>query len=639
MHRFMSPFRRKQPAAGAAPSSATDVGSLETLEAEAREAEAAEKRAAEEAKEAKDAARRLEDAVSLAEERLRATGPASAARGEELKGELRDMEAEAEALRAQDKTSALRLSALRQAMPAEDLPRLRGQEEAVRAETQEAANLLAELRAQESATSLRVAALRTSVDELRACQESAASEASQLEAALCAEVEVLSDGDEVEELSLSEAEGDPSMNASALQEAWQLEDELREAKEELRRLRLRCDHGLVERKPMQAYWTSPAATRPPEMHGPMQEPFNLNPPSMAEKRHDSLLQAAQSLVSSTHAPDCTALSERLVAENRRLESEMHELQEFLEAQPLNSGGNWDSRQPLAGAVHESHSKLRSSMQQQLQSSQDALQHLRQGIAEAEARLQAERRKRPRNHIGSIQKQAKVMLELFKLLLGKGTEGFRTRQVSRDEDKIIGFAWSGCSAVTGSLVGLAVNTYTSFEAQEPKTFASGVEKKVPRAEDLPPDAFDSAGKIKAEYVVEEAYASYPEKHSVWDKIVVPTGTMTLEAFKAWLASEHKLQLRTWSFVLGWKKVVDEENKEMRVPVSCQIYPPPVSVDVSLLPPLTDAQGDAMKKIMGSAQIPQAQKMKCPFRRCQSLEGCEVGKEIDFTNVDTDVDASF
>ena len=43
-----------------------------------------------------------------------------------------------------------------------------------------------------------------------------------------------------------------------------------------------------------------------------------------------------------------------------------------------------------------------------------------------------------------------MLELFKLLLGKGTEGFRTRQVSRDEDKIIGLAWSGCSALTGSL---------------------------------------------------------------------------------------------------------------------------------------------------------------------------------------------
>eukprot|EP00439_Symbiodinium_sp_Y106_P072284 s504_g13.t1 len=133
----------------------------------------------------------------------------------------------------------------------------------------------------------------------------------------------------------------------------------------------------------------------------------------------------------------------------------------------------------------------------------------------------------------------VMLELFKLLLGKGTEGFRTRQV-----------------------GLAVNTYTSFEAQEPKTFASGVEKKVPRAEDLPPDAFDSAGKIKAEYVVEEAYASYPEKHSVWDKIVVPTGTMTLEAFKGWLASEHKLQKPTIIWEGGIQQLGNRESSAVR-----------------------------------------------------------------------------
>ena len=35
-------------------------------------------------------------------------------------------------------------------------------------------------------------------------------------------------------------------------------------------------------------------------------------------------------------------------------------------------------------------------------------------------------------------------------------------------------------------------------------------------------------LQAEYVLEEAYASYPEKHSVWDKLSVPTGTMTLEA---------------------------------------------------------------------------------------------------------------
>eukprot|EP00931_Biecheleriopsis_adriatica_P102120 TRINITY_DN77144_c0_g1_i1.p1 TRINITY_DN77144_c0_g1~~TRINITY_DN77144_c0_g1_i1.p1 ORF type:complete len:1235 (-),score=272.66 TRINITY_DN77144_c0_g1_i1:72-3620(-) len=179
----------------------------------------------------------------------------------------------------------------------------------------------------------------------------------------------------------------------------------------------------------------------------------------------------------------------------------------------------------------------------------------------------------------------VMLEMFKLLMGKNTETFRTRQV-----------------------GLAVNTYTSFEAQEPKLFSSGVDKKVPRAEELPPDAFDENGKIKAEYILEEAYAAYPEKHSIWDKIRVPSGSMTLEGFRDWLKSEHKLQLKNWNFVLGWKRVVDEENKETRVPLSSQIYPPPVSIDNSLLPPLGDAQGDAMKKIMGSAKIPQAQKMK-------------------------------
>lgn len=63
-----------------------------------------------------------------------------------------------------------------------------------------------------------------------------------------------------------------------------------------------------------------------------------------------------------------------------------------------------------------------------------------------------------------------------------------------------------------------------------------------------------------------------------------------------------------FVLGWKRTEDDAGKEMRVPYSCQVYPPPVVVDASKLPPLEDGQGDAMKKIMGSTTIPQAQKMQ-------------------------------
>jgi len=179
----------------------------------------------------------------------------------------------------------------------------------------------------------------------------------------------------------------------------------------------------------------------------------------------------------------------------------------------------------------------------------------------------------------------VMLELFKLVQGKPVEAFRTRQV-----------------------GLAVNTYTSFEAQGPKAFKSGVEKKVPKAEELPADAFDDKGGVKPEYVLSEAYAAYPENHSIWDKLRVPSGSMTLGEFRDWLKSEHKLQLTTWGFVLGWKRTEDENGKEMRIPYSTQIYPPPVVVDSSLLPALTHNQGDAMKTIMGSPTIPQPQKMQ-------------------------------
>lgn len=177
----------------------------------------------------------------------------------------------------------------------------------------------------------------------------------------------------------------------------------------------------------------------------------------------------------------------------------------------------------------------------------------------------------------------VMLEFFKVVLGKPVEAFRTRQI-----------------------GLAVNTYTSFEAQGPKTYSSGVEKKVPKAEELPPDAFDDKGIIKAEYISSEPYAAYPEKHSVWDKIKVPSGNMTLEAFRDWLKTEHKLQLRNWGFVLGWKRTEDGEGKEMRVPYSTQIYPPPLVIDAGLLPPLEESQGDAMKTIMGNPAIPPAHK---------------------------------
>eukprot|EP00927_Polykrikos_kofoidii_P038265 TRINITY_DN3258_c1_g2_i1.p1 TRINITY_DN3258_c1_g2~~TRINITY_DN3258_c1_g2_i1.p1 ORF type:complete len:1214 (-),score=274.92 TRINITY_DN3258_c1_g2_i1:140-3322(-) len=200
----------------------------------------------------------------------------------------------------------------------------------------------------------------------------------------------------------------------------------------------------------------------------------------------------------------------------------------------------------------------------------------------------------------------VMLELFKLVQAKDANSLRTRQI-----------------------GLAVNTYTSFEANEPKFFVSGEEQIVPKAEELPADAFDEKGIMKPEFIVKEPYAAYPEKHSIWDKLKVPSGSMTLENFQVWLRDEHKLNLTSWGFVLGWKQSEDENGKEMKVPCSTQVYPPPVVINTALLPSLDGNQADVMKEIMQSKEIPQAQKMR------YFAEWKEAKKTGAFAKADSDV----
>jgi ubiquitin-activating enzyme E1 len=140
----------------------------------------------------------------------------------------------------------------------------------------------------------------------------------------------------------------------------------------------------------------------------------------------------------------------------------------------------------------------------------------------------------------------VMFELFKVALGMDADSLRNRQI-----------------------GLAVNNFTAFEADPPKTFTSGVEVIKPNVQELPPEAFNDQGGVKEEFFEKEPYAAVPEKHSVWTKLVVPSGDMKLSEFKSWLIEEHKLELKNWAFVIGWKRDEDEDGKEMKVPVSVPV----------------------------------------------------------------------
>jgi hypothetical protein len=178
----------------------------------------------------------------------------------------------------------------------------------------------------------------------------------------------------------------------------------------------------------------------------------------------------------------------------------------------------------------------------------------------------------------------VMLELFKVVLGKKAASLRLRQI-----------------------GLAVNTFTSFEADPPKTFTSGVEVTKPDLTELPPEAFDEQGAVKQEFYEKEAYAAAPEKHSIWDKLRVPEGS-TLKSFKEWLQAEHKLDLKSWNIILGWKREEDDVGKEMKCPVTAPVYPPPLVIDPELLPALDVGQAGAMRAITTNPKIPQKDKMK-------------------------------
>ena len=89
----------------------------------------------------------------------------------------------------------------------------------------------------------------------------------------------------------------------------------------------------------------------------------------------------------------------------------------------------------------------------------------------------------------------VILELFKLLLQKPTESYMNRQI-----------------------GLASNTFTSFTADSPNKYTSIIEKSPPALEDTTEEMYDDQGKLKEEFIIKSVKKAYPEKHTVWDKIV-------------------------------------------------------------------------------------------------------------------------
>jgi ubiquitin-activating enzyme E1 len=154
----------------------------------------------------------------------------------------------------------------------------------------------------------------------------------------------------------------------------------------------------------------------------------------------------------------------------------------------------------------------------------------------------------------------VMLELFKMVQKKDIGAFRNRQV-----------------------GLSVNVFNSFEPDPPITKSCGSKLKEPDAAELGEEDFDEHGKVKKSSYVLEKVAAYPDKHSCWDKLLVPRD-MPLRELVAYFASEHKLELSAW----GLSK-------------DAFVYPPKPVFDLSLFPSLELSTNAAFMEIRKNAAV--------------------------------------
>ncbi|KAJ8604786.1 hypothetical protein CTAYLR_001047 [Chrysophaeum taylorii] len=166
----------------------------------------------------------------------------------------------------------------------------------------------------------------------------------------------------------------------------------------------------------------------------------------------------------------------------------------------------------------------------------------------------------------------VMLELFKVVMDLPATSLRTRQV-----------------------GLGVNYYPSFDADNLVRRETRVVQTKPDPSTLDEDAFDANGDIKPEFYIKRPSVAYPNPHSVWTKLLAPpdAANWKIDQLSSWLRATHDLRLTAWNLHAGY--VVEDDVKR---PVSVRVYPPVQTLDLSKLPPLDLSKPKAMVALQKS-----------------------------------------
>merc|ERR1719223_1546784 len=112
---------------------------------------------------------------------------------------------------------------------------------------------------------------------------------------------------------------------------------------------------------------------------------------------------------------------------------------------------------------------------------------------------------------------------------------------------------------------------------------------PPAEELGPEDYDEKGKVKKESYVPEVVGAYPDRHSCWDKLVLPAD-MTLTELVAWFEAEHKLKVSRWGLAKD-----------------PYVYPPKPVYGPDAFPAWDLPKNKAFMEIRSNKLVPQSDKM--------------------------------
>lgn len=221
----------------------------------------------------------------------------------------------------------------------------------------------------------------------------------------------------------------------------------------------------------------------------------------------------------------------------------------------------------------------------------------------------------------------VVLELFKILQGKPLEAFRNGNFDIGSNTYMMFEPCAPKAIKSSTTRVfdsdafeeavkSCERATAEANQDVARYTAMLESlssltQAPEALQPVRDALAAAQEklsqlqppSDADYHTTEQVVAYPDPHTLWDQIAVPSSVGTMRGLAAFFQEQHQLVMESWAV-----KSAEGEGRTL--------YPVEKPLDVSLLPAIELPFAQAMRAIQANAAIREKQRYINKWRELQA-----------------------